>query len=95
MAFFSIAFIITALAVFVISPAVYEALKSINILQLTSCLTLQGAFLHEAGACCESISKQVESYRDYINQREKERKLFLKSDGALIFDEVKVVSGIC
>jgi len=76
-----IAFITTALAVFVRSLAVYEVLKSINILQLPSRLMLQGAFLHEAGACSESISKQVESYRDYINQCEKEGKLFSNQMG--------------
>ena len=51
-----------------------------------------GAFLHKAGACSESISKQI--YGDYINQCEKEGKLIPKSDGTLIFDEVKVVSGL-
>ena len=82
---------------FVRSPAAYEALKSFNILQLPSRSTLQsytGAFLHEAGASPESISKQVESYEALIKQCEKEGKLIPKSDGVLIFDEVKVVSGL-
>ena len=55
-----------ALAVFIRSPAAYEALKSFDILQLPSRATLQaytGAFQHEAGAATESISKQVERYR--------------------------------
>ncbi|MCG8622792.1 MAG: hypothetical protein MJE68_12450 [Proteobacteria bacterium] len=43
----------SALAVFVRSPAAYEALKSFNILQLPSRATLQeytGAFLDSPGA---------------------------------------------
>jgi len=42
-----------ALAVFIRSPAAYEALKSFDILRLPSLATLQaytGAFQHEAGA---------------------------------------------
>ena len=45
-------FFISALAVFVCSPAAYEALKSFNILQLSSRSTLQaytGAFLDSPG----------------------------------------------
>ena len=44
----------TALAVYVRSPAAYEALKSFNLLQLPSKATLQaynGAFLDEPGRC--------------------------------------------
>ena len=49
-----------ALAVFACSPAAFEVLKCFNIFQLPSCATLQayaGAFLHEAGACHDSISQ--------------------------------------
>ena len=73
---------------FVRSPAAYEALKSFNILQLLSRSTLQSY----TGACSESISKQVETYEALLKQCEKEGKLIPKSDGVLIFDEVKVVS---
>ena len=55
-----------ALAVFIRSPAAYEALKHFNILSLPSRSTIQaytGAFLHEAGASRDSILKQVESYK--------------------------------
>ncbi|XP_065911308.1 uncharacterized protein [Dysidea avara] len=86
-----------ALAVFVRSPAAYEALKSFNILQLPSRSTLQaytGAFLHEAGAAAESIAKQVEMYAASVAKCKKEGKLTPQSDGTLIFDEVKVVSGL-
>ena len=60
--FHIISYIFVALAVFVRSPAAYEALKDFNIMQLPSRATLQaytGAFLHEAGTCSESIASQV------------------------------------
>ena len=82
---------------FVRSPAAFEALKSFNILQLPSRSTLQaytGAFLHEAGAAAESISKQVEMYAASVAKCKKEGKLTPQSDGTLIFDEVKVASGL-
>ena len=50
--FLACALFISALAVFVRSPAAYEALKSFNILQLPSRATLQaytGAFLDSPG----------------------------------------------
>ena len=82
---------------FVRSPAAYEALKSFNILQLPSRSTLQaytGAFLHEAGAAAESIAKQVKMYAASVPKCKKEGKLTPQSDGTLIFDEVKVISGL-
>jgi len=87
----------TALAVFVRSPAAYEALKSFNILSLPSRSTLQaytGAFLHEAGASYDSIQKQVESYKIFKEDCKRNGKKLPKSDGVLIFDEVKVVSSL-
>ena len=66
-------------------------------MQLPLRSTLQsytGAFLHEAGAAAESITKQVELYEASIANCKYERKLAPQSDGALIFDEVKVVSGL-
>jgi len=71
-------------------------LKSFDILQLPLCSILQsytGAFLHEAGAA-ESIAKQVEMYDASIANCKHERKSVPQSDGVLIFDEVKVVSGL-
>lgn len=82
---------------FVRSPAAYEALKSFSILQLPSRSTLQaytGAFLHEAGAASASITKQVEMYEAFITKCKNEGKLIPQSDGVLVFDEVKVVSGL-
>ena len=90
-------FSLIALAVFVQSPAAYEALKSFNILQLPSRATLQaytGAFLHEAGAAAESISTQVDKYRIFQQSCKAENKPSPKSAGVLIFDEVKVVSSL-
>lgn len=46
---------VTALAVFVRSPAAYEALKGFNLLQLPSRATLQaytGAFIDDPGKIC-------------------------------------------
>lgn len=83
-----------ALAVFVRSPAAYEALKDFNIMQLSSRATLQvytGAFLHEAGACSESIASQVTKYRAFQESCRAENKKVPKADGALVFDEVKVI----
>ena len=51
-------FSVIGLAVFVQSPAAYEALKNFNTLQLPSRAMLQaytGAFLHKTGAAAESI----------------------------------------
>ena len=86
-----------ALAVFIRSPAAYEALKSFNVLQLPSRSTIQsytGAFLHKAGAFSESVMKQIESYEAYKESCSKSGKCVPKSDGVLIFDEVKVVSSL-
>ncbi len=88
-------FFIAALAVFVRSPAAYEALKSFNILQLPSRSTLQaytGAFLHEPGANSACIEDQVAQFVLYCHQRKKVGKKESKKDGVLIFDEVKVIS---
>ena len=90
-------FFYLALAVFIRSPAAYEALKSFDILQLPSRATLQaytGAFQHEAGAATESISKQVERYRIFQKSCEAEKKRMTLPTGVLVFDEVKVVSSL-
>ena len=86
-----------ALAVFVRSRAAYEALKDFNVMQLPSRATLQaytGAFLHEAGACPESIASQVSNYHSFQESCRIENKGVPRSDGALIFDEVKVISSL-
>jgi len=66
-------------------------------LQLPSRSTIQsytGAFLHEAGASNESILKQVETCEAFKESCTSSGKSRPKSDGVLIFDEVKVVSSL-
>ena len=78
-------------------PTAYEALKSFNIMQLPSRTTLQsytGAFLHEAGACNESISKQVTECKSFCCSCKAKGDTSPMSDGTLIFDEVKVISSL-
>ena len=53
-----------------------------------------GAFLHEAGASLHTIAKQTEIYHAYVSTCEREGKSVPKSDGVLIFDEVKVITGL-
>ena len=84
-----------ALAIFLRSPAAYEALKSFNILQLPSRSTLQsytGAFLHIAGANSSCIADQVAHYLLFCQQQKAQERKEQKGDGALIFDKVKVIS---
>ena len=86
-------FFFVALAIFTRSAAAYEALKSFGILQLPSRSLLQsytGTFLHEPGASSNSISDQVAQYVLFKAEREKQGKHLPKSDGVLVFDEVKV-----
>lgn len=88
-------YLLIALAVYVRSPAAYEALKSFDILQLPARSTLQaytGAFLHEPGASCESIKDQIAQFVLYCQQRQKDGKKESQKDGVLIFDEVKVIN---
>ena len=71
----------------------YEALKGFDILQLPSRSTLQsytGAFLHKPGASSKCISDQVAQYVLFKAECEKKGKHPPKSDGVLVFDEVKV-----
>ena len=75
------------------SPAAYEALKSFGIIQLPSKSTLQsytGAFMHEPGARKQCIANQVARYVLFKEQCRQSGKQEPKSDGVVIFDEVKV-----
>ena len=84
-----------ALAVFSRSPAAYEALKSFNIIQLQSGATLQsytGSFLHEQCAGYDCFSEQVSQYQQYCAKAKVDGKVESKNVGALIFDEVKLIS---
>ena len=66
-------------------------------MQSPSKSTLQsytGAFLHEAGACAESIIRQVDQYRTLQQSFQDQSGAVPLSDGAVIFDEVKVISSL-
>ena len=70
-------------------------MKSFDILQLPARSTLQaytGCFLHDSGASWESISKQVEQFKQFKVTCSASGKLIPMADGVLIFDEVKVIS---
>ena len=76
------------------SPAAYQALKDFGILQLPCRSTLQsyiGAFLHPPGASSACLTHQVAQYVLFKEKTKSEGKREPRSDGALIFDEVKVV----
>ena len=79
----------SALAVYSRSPAAFEALKSLNIIQLPSRSSLQ-AFLsshqNEPGVKEESLALQFELY----SQHKAEKSPTPTGDGILIFDEVRV-----
>lgn len=86
-------FFYAALAIFTRSPAAYEALKSFDVLQLPSRSLLQsytGAFLHNPGTNSKCIADQVAQYVLFKAECEKLGKHSPKSDGVLVFDEVKV-----
>ena len=79
-----------ALAVYMRSPA---ALKRFGIIQLPSKSTLQsytGAFMHNPGARKQCIASQVAHYVLFKEQCREFGKQEPKSDGVLIFDEVKI-----
>ena len=84
-----------ALANLTRSPAAYEALKSlIYVLQLLSQSLLQsytGAFLHDPGTNSKCITDQVAQHVLFKAECEKMGKHSPKSDGVLVFYEVKVV----
>ena len=75
------------------SPAAYDTLKGFGILQLPSKSILQaytGAFMHEPGARSEYIESQVAHYVLLKEQCREAGRQETRSDGVLIFDEVKV-----
>ena len=82
-----------ALAVYLRSPAAYEALRSFNILQLPCQSPLKAytsAFMHDPGARSDCIVDQVTHYVAFKEHSVKCGKQEPKADGVLIFDEVKV-----
>ena len=83
----------TGLAIYLRSPAAYEALKSFNVPQLPCQSTLKaytGAFMHDPGARRYCIVDQVSHYVTIKEHCLKSGKQEPRADGVLIFDEVKV-----
>ena len=50
--------------------------------------------MHEAGACAESINRQVDQCRTFQQSFQDQSGAVPLSDGAMIFDEVKVISSL-
>ena len=83
------------MAIYLRSPAAYDALKGFDILQLLSQSTLKvynGAFMHDCGARSDCIADQVAHYSTFKEHSFKSDKQEPKVDGVLTFDEVKVAS---
>ena len=81
--------LLAVLAIFVRSPAAYEALKD-WILQLPCRSTLQsyvGAFLHPPGASSVCLVDQVAQYVLFKEKMKSDGKLEPRSDGILVFDD--------
>ena len=84
-----------ALAIFIRSPAAYKALKSFNILNLPSKRSLQtfvGKNNEGPGKCDSYLSEQMKTYSAMCDELKSKDKPAPDGFGALIFDEVKVVS---
>ena len=83
-------FFTTALAIYIRSPAAYETSKRFNIPKHPAKSTLHfhtGSFIHEPGASTTCIAEQYLIYKECCKLGKQE----LKADGAIIFNEVKVV----
>ena len=87
--------ILLALAIFVRSPAAYEALKDFGILGFCSyrvappCSLMLVRFFGASSVC---LVDQVAQYVLFKEKMKTDGKLEPRSDGILVFDEVKVVS---
>ncbi len=86
-----------ALAVYIRSPAAYKALKSFDILSLPSQRSLRKFMSHkmdEAGDCENHLHEQKAKYEKMCEELREEDKPCPDGFGALIFDEVKVISKV-
>ena len=86
-----------ALAIYVRSPSAFEAVKSLNILQLPSKRTLESftsANIHQPGVSNEYLCEQWRNYQQHCSKIENEGKPKPVAEGLLIFDEVKVQNGV-
>lgn len=87
----------TALAIYVRSPSAFEAVKSLNILQLPSKRTLESftsANTHQPGINNDYLCEEWRSYQHHCQKTESEGKAKPVAEGVLIFDEVKVQNGV-
>ena len=86
-----------ALAVFSRSPAAFESIRQLGILQLPSASSLQpylSAHRHDPGANEEYLELQHKLYTQHVEESVKRGQMKPTKDGILIFDEVRVQSGI-
>lgn len=86
-----------ALAIFTRSPAAFEALRSLKILQLPSRSSLESftsANTQRPGISCEYLCKEWKAYCAHKDKLSSENQLTPLAKGVLIFDEVKVQSGV-
>lgn len=86
-----------ALAVYIRSPGAYKALKSFNVLNLPSKRSLQKFVSHnndDPGRCDDYLGEQMKKYAAMCEELRKNGKPVPDAFGALIFDEVKVISKI-
>ena len=87
-----------ALAVYVRSPAAYEALKCFGVIQLPCRRSLQyflGANANTPGVNEQAMSEQRNLYDAFCSQQKREGKKAPLYEGILIFDEVKVQNKVC
>ena len=86
-----------AVAIFTRSPAAFEALRSLKILQLPS-RSSQESFIYantqRPGVSCEYLCKEWKAYCAHKDKLLSENQLTPLAKGVLTFDEVKVQSGV-
>ena len=85
------------MAIYVRSPSAFEAVKSLNILQLPSKRTLESftsANTHQPGVSNEYLCEQWRNYQRHCSKIKNEGKPKPVAEGLLIFDEVKVQNGV-
>ena len=88
---------LSALAIFIRSPAAYDALKSFNIFQLPSRKSLHqftATRNHDAGINKEYIKEKSNDYKAFKEETTKNGYLQPAGAGVLIFDEVKVMAKV-
>ena len=83
-----------ALAVYSRSPAAYKALCKFNILHLPSTWAVKDKlrkYVHKPGVNEEYLMVQKQRYKEFCDDKEKQGAKRPLSEGALIFDEVKII----